>query len=36
MATPKKIRIAALGDLHYGKNSQGSLQSLLASILRGL
>jgi Icc-related predicted phosphoesterase len=32
MATPKKIRIAALGDLHYGKTSQGSLQSLLALV----
>jgi Icc-related predicted phosphoesterase len=32
MATPKKIRLAALGDLHYGKTSQGSLQSLLALV----
>jgi Icc-related predicted phosphoesterase len=32
MATAKKIRVAALGDLHYGKTSQGSLQSLLALV----
>ena len=32
MPTAKKVRIAALGDLHYGKNSQGSLQSLLALV----
>src|SRR5258708_2079422 len=28
----KKTRIAALGDLHFGKASQGSLQPLLAQI----
>jgi Icc-related predicted phosphoesterase len=28
----KKIRLAAVGDLHYGKMSQGSLQPLLAQI----
>jgi Icc-related predicted phosphoesterase len=27
-----KIRIAALGDLHYGRSSQGQLQALLAQI----
>src|SRR5262249_4556581 len=32
MAATKKIRIAALGDLHYGKASQGSLQPLLAQV----
>jgi Icc-related predicted phosphoesterase len=32
MATAKKVRVAALGDLHYGKTSQGSLQSLLALV----
>src|SRR5688572_21766600 len=32
MPTAKKVRVAALGDLHYGKTSQGSLQSLLAQV----
>jgi Icc-related predicted phosphoesterase len=30
--TAKKTRLAALGDLHYGKASQGSLQPLLSQI----
>jgi len=32
MPTAKKVRVAALGDLHYGKTSQGSLQPLLAQV----
>jgi Icc-related predicted phosphoesterase len=32
MAAPKKVRLAALGDLHYGKNSQGTLQPLLTQV----
>jgi len=32
MATNKKIRLAALGDLHYGKGSTGVLQPLFAQI----
>jgi Icc-related predicted phosphoesterase len=32
MVALKKIRIAAIGDLHYGKNSQGILQPLLTQI----
>ncbi|HEY2412439.1 MAG TPA: metallophosphoesterase [Pirellulaceae bacterium] len=28
----KKLRLAAVGDLHYGKTSQGSLQPLLTQI----
>jgi len=32
MLTAKNVRVAALGDLHYGKTSQGSLQSLLALV----
>lgn len=32
MATHKKTRLAALGDLHFGKSSAGSLQPLLAQI----
>jgi Icc-related predicted phosphoesterase len=31
-ASSKKIRIAALGDLHYGKNSHGLFQPLLAQM----
>lgn len=31
-AAGKKVRIAAIGDLHYGKNSQGQFQPLLAQI----
>jgi Icc-related predicted phosphoesterase len=31
-SSAKKIRIAALGDLHYGKASQGSLQPLLSQV----
>jgi len=32
MAAAKKIRLAAIGDLHYGKGSQGVLQPLLSQI----
>jgi Icc-related predicted phosphoesterase len=32
MAATKKIRIAAVGDLHYGKASFGSLQPLLSQL----
>jgi Icc-related predicted phosphoesterase len=32
MAAHKKTRLAALGDLHFGKNSAGSLAPLLAQI----
>ncbi len=32
MVATKKTRLAALGDLHFGKNSAGSLQPLLAQI----
>lgn len=32
MASTKKIRLAAVGDLHFGKGSQGTLQPLLAQI----
>src|SRR5438132_673755 len=32
MAASKKLRIAALGDLHYGKASQGLLQPLMTQI----
>lgn len=32
MAAGKKIRIAALGDLHYGKTSQGAFHPLLVQI----
>jgi Icc-related predicted phosphoesterase len=32
MAATKKIRLAAVGDLHYGKNSQGMLQPLLSQV----
>jgi len=33
MASPaKKIRLAAVGDLHYGKSSQGVLQPLLQQV----
>src|SRR4051812_5408066 len=32
MATGGKTRIAAVGDLHYGKGSQGVLQPLFAQI----
>ena len=32
MTTARNVRVAALGDLHYGKTSQGSLQSLLALV----
>ena len=28
----KKLRIAAVGDLHYGKASQGLLQPLMAQM----
>jgi Icc-related predicted phosphoesterase len=31
-AAAKKIRIAAVGDLHYGKGSQGALQPLMAQM----
>jgi Icc-related predicted phosphoesterase len=31
-AAGKKIRIAAFGDLHYGRNSQGVYQPLLAQV----
>jgi Icc-related predicted phosphoesterase len=30
VAAKSTVRIAALGDLHYGKNSQGSLQTLFS------
>ena len=30
--TAKKIRLAAMGDLHYGKTSQGLLQPLFAQV----
>lgn len=32
MATDKNIRVAAIGDLHFGKNSQGQFQPLLSQI----
>jgi len=32
MATSKKVRLAAVGDLHYGKNSQGMLQPLASQV----
>jgi Icc-related predicted phosphoesterase len=32
MATSKKVRIAAVGDLHYGKTSQGMLQPLVSQL----
>jgi Icc-related predicted phosphoesterase len=32
MPTTKKIRLAALADLHFGKNSAGTLQPLLAQV----
>jgi Icc-related predicted phosphoesterase len=31
-AAAKKIRLAAIGDLHYGKSSQGLLQPLLTQV----
>src|SRR2546423_5693954 len=31
-AAAKKIRIAAVGDLHYGKNSQGLLHPLMTQV----
>jgi Icc-related predicted phosphoesterase len=30
--TKERVRIAAVGDLHYGKATQGAIQSVLASI----
>jgi len=30
--SPKKIRLAAVGDLHYGKASPGLLQPLMMQI----
>jgi Icc-related predicted phosphoesterase len=32
MSTPSVVRIAAVSDIHYGRNSQGSLQPLFADI----
>lgn len=32
MTTPNVVRIAAVSDIHYSKNSQGSLQPLFADI----
>ncbi len=32
MAAPKKIRLAAVGDLHFGRNSAGQLQPLLSQM----
>jgi Icc-related predicted phosphoesterase len=32
MAATKKIRLAAVGDLHYGRNSQGMLQPLMMQV----
>lgn len=35
MTSPKEfVRLAAVGDLHYGKGSRGSLQTLFAAIMR--
>ena len=35
MTAPKPfVRLAAVGDLHYGKGSRGSLQSLLAAVTK--
>src|SRR5689334_12448070 len=32
MAAAKKVRVAALADLHFSKTSQGALQPLLAQV----
>src|SRR5437763_12839135 len=32
VAPPTKIRLAAVGDLHYGKTSQGMLQPLVQQL----
>src|SRR5881275_1905262 len=32
MASTKKVRLAAVGDLHYGKTSQGMLQPLVQQL----
>ena len=32
MSTQKKIRLAAIGDLHFGRNSSGQLQPLLTQM----
>src|SRR5262249_15822225 len=36
MARREVVRVGAVADLHYGKNSQGSLQSLFAHATRNV